>query len=92
MSQSFEQEFLFENPFNSEWDSGHFANPANENPFNSEKEKWDSGHFANPANGRISGIWGRGDYPATDAGGFEQYFHRQQIDPIGPWRFGLSFF
>ena len=59
MSQSFEQEFLFENPFNSEWDSGHFANPAN---------------------GRISGIWGRRDYPATDAGGFEQYFHLQQID------------
>ena len=62
MTQSFEQEFLFENPFNSEWDSGHFANPAN---------------------GRISGIRGRGDYPATDAGGFEPYFHQQQIDPIG---------
>ena len=57
-----------------------------ENPFNSEKGKWEAGrHFANPGNGRISGIWGRRDYPTTDAGIcsiFSPTAHRSQY--IGP--------
>ena len=57
--------------------------------FNSEKGKWEAvRHFANPANGRISGIWGRRDYPATDAmqGGLAQYFHQKhRLQNIGPY-------